>query len=135
MKRYLLDTGILGDFINHRHGVDIRVRQARRQGGRIGTGLPVVGELFGGIELSDTRDKNRKRLKAGLSRLCCWPFDRKAAEEYGRVFAELRRLGRPMQVVDMQIAAIALSLGNCTISSSDRDLAAVAGLAVENWVS
>lgn len=40
---------------------------------------------------------------------------------------------RPMQVVDMMIAAIATSLGQCTVVSSDSDLLAVPGLAVENW--
>jgi hypothetical protein len=38
------------------------------------------------------------------------------------------------QVVDM-IAAIAFSLGNCTVVSSDTDLTAVPGLAVVNWAS
>ena len=53
----------------------------------------------------------------------------------GVLFAELRRTGRPMQVVDMMIAAIAFSLGNCTVVSADSDLAAVPGLMVENWAS
>jgi tRNA(fMet)-specific endonuclease VapC len=38
-----------------------------------------------------------------------------------------------MQVVDMMIAAIALTLGSCTVVSADTDLAGVPGLAVENW--
>jgi hypothetical protein len=29
MKRYLLDTGIMGDFIDHRRGVAEKVREAR----------------------------------------------------------------------------------------------------------
>lgn len=62
-----------------------------------------------------------------------WPFDETAAFEYGRIAAELRRIGRPMQVVDMMIAAIALTLGNCTVVSSDADLSAVPKLTVENW--
>ena len=33
----------------------------------------------------------------------------------------------------MLIAAIALSLGNTIVVSSDSDLSAVAGLTVENW--
>ena len=32
-------------------------------------------------------------------------------------------------------AAIALSLGNCTVVSADGDLVAVPGLAVENWAT
>ena len=76
MKRYLLDTGIMGHFINHRHGVDGRVRDARRQGARIGTCMPVVGELFAGVELS-----------------------------------------------------------NCTVVTTDSDLASIPDLTVENWLS
>ncbi len=38
-----------------------------------------------------------------------------------------------MQQVDIQIAAIAFVLGNCTVVSNDSDLAAVPGLILENW--
>jgi tRNA(fMet)-specific endonuclease VapC len=68
-----------------------------------------------------------------LSRIICWPFDRRAAVEYGRLAAELKRTGRPMQQIDIQIGAIALSLGNCTVVSNDSDLNAIPGLKVENW--
>jgi tRNA(fMet)-specific endonuclease VapC len=50
VRRYLLDTGIMGHFINRRRGVDVRVEEVRRRGDRIGTCLPVVGELFAGVE-------------------------------------------------------------------------------------
>ena len=133
MKRYLLDTGIMSDFINHRSGVDVRVRQAKQQGIRIRTCMPVVGELFGGIELSVTKEKNLKRLKAALARIVCWPFNRAAAEEFGLVYADLQRRGRLIGPIDMQIAAIALSLGDCTVVSKDTDFTSVTGLSVENW--
>jgi tRNA(fMet)-specific endonuclease VapC len=133
MRRYLLDTGAMGDFINHRHGVDVRVRDVRQRGLKIGPCTPVVAELYYGLELSQTRDRNLPRLVDGLRRIACWTFDRAAAEEYGRLYAELRRLGRPIQQIDVQIAAIALTLGRCVVVSSDSDLAAVPGLTVENW--
>jgi tRNA(fMet)-specific endonuclease VapC len=133
--RYLLDTGIMGDFVNHRRGVDERVRDARERGARIGTCLPVVAELFFGIEASLTREANRKRLTRALSGIVQWPFNRAAAEEYGRLAARLRSMGRTIQQNDIQIAAIALSLGSCTVVTTDADLAAVPGLSVENWVS
>jgi tRNA(fMet)-specific endonuclease VapC len=107
--------------------------RARRKGARIGTCMPVVGELFFGIEASATREANLPKLMRALSLLVCWPFDREAAEEYGRLAAELKRTGRPMQQIDIQIGAIALSLGNCTVVSGDSDLKAVPGLTVEDW--
>jgi tRNA(fMet)-specific endonuclease VapC len=133
MTRYLLVTNAMGDFIDHRRGVDARVRDARRRGAVIGTCLPVVAELFFGVEFSTSRETNRPRLLRGLSRIRCWPFDRQAAEEYGRIAAALRRIGRPMQQIDVMIAAVALSLGTCTVITADSDLAAVPGLSVENW--
>jgi tRNA(fMet)-specific endonuclease VapC len=132
MTRYLLDTNAVSDFINHRYGVPERVREARERGAVIGTCEPVVAELFFGLENSDTRDENRVCLRHGLTRLRFWPLDRRASEEFGRVAAALKRAGRLIGPLDMLIAAIALSLGDCTVVTNDKDYLAVPGLKVEN---
>lgn len=135
MRKYLLDTNAVSDFVNDRHGVRGRAIDARRRGARVGTCFPVLGEFFYGIEFSATRDANMALARAGVVKLTLWPFDEAAAWEYGRLYAELRRLGRPMQQIDIQIAAIALSLGDCTVVTTDSDLAAVPGLRTENWAA
>lgn len=112
MRRFLLDTGIAGDFINRRRGVYERAREEAARGHRIGIGLPVLAELAYGIEQSAAREKNLQRLGAAVAAWKLWPFDLRAAYEYGRLAAELRRLGRPMQVVDITVAAISRTLGN-----------------------
>jgi tRNA(fMet)-specific endonuclease VapC len=133
MRRYLLDTKPAQDFNNNRNGVRQRADEERHRGNRIGICTPVLGELWAGVEGSASRDRNLQRLRFGLSRLILWPYDEPAAEEFGRIFSHLKRIGRPMQQVDIMIAAVALSLGNCTVVSADSDLAAVSGLTVENW--
>ena len=133
MRRYLLDTNMAGSLIEKRGKVPERIRAARRNGGRIGIGIPVLAELYYGVEYSSTREKNYQKLKKALTGLTIWPFDEEAAAEFGRLRAELRRLGRPMQVMDIMIAAITFSLGKCTVVSADGDLAAVPMLTVENW--
>jgi tRNA(fMet)-specific endonuclease VapC len=135
MRRFWLDTCAMGDLINRRKGVHERAREARLEGARLGTCIPVVGELFFGFELSQTRDENRARLTRALAGLSFWPYTRDAAEQYGRLAAELRRAGRSIQQVDMQVAAIALTLSRCTVVSEDTDLLAVPGLSVVNWAS
>jgi tRNA(fMet)-specific endonuclease VapC len=40
-----------------------------------------------------------------------------------------------MQLVDMQLAAIAFALGNSTVVTKDSDLSAVPDLRVENWAT
>ena len=135
MTRFLLDTNMAGHYINQRQGVFDRARIEVANGNPLGIGVPVLAELVAGIEHSSSRDRNMRRLKTALASLRLWPFDSSAAFEYGRIYAELARLGRPIGVVDMMIAAIAMTLGNCTVVSSDSDLLAVPGLKLEDWRS
>lgn len=133
MRRYLMDTGSASDYANRRAGVPDRVREHLSAGDRVGIGTPVLGELLAGIEMSASRQRNLDRLRHTIGSLVVWPFDQQAAREYGRLFAALRRIGRPMQQIDVQIAALAFSLGNCIVVTKDSDLSAVPGLSVENW--
>lgn len=133
MTRYLLDSGIASDYVNRRHDVYRRARHAASAGHRLGTGTPVLGELLAGVTASATRDRNLPTVQRNLSSLTFWPFDEPAARLYGKLWAELRQRGRAMQVPDLQIAAIALSLGNCVVVSKDADLREVPGLEVEDW--
>jgi len=133
MTRFLLDTNAASDYINRRHGVFERARAELAKGNPIGICIPVLAELVAGIEHSRSRDRNMQSLKAALGALRLWPFDTPAAFDYGRMYAELARLGRPIGTVDLMIAAIAKTLGNCTVVSTDSDLRAVPDLTVEDW--
>jgi tRNA(fMet)-specific endonuclease VapC len=133
MKRFLLDTGIAGDYINRRRGVFDRARKEAASGNRIGISIIVLAELYYGIERSVSREKNLQRLTAALSNLTIWPLTESGTARYGSLAAELRRTGRLIPTADMLTAAIALTLGNCTVVSKDTDFAAVPGLDVENW--
>jgi tRNA(fMet)-specific endonuclease VapC len=133
MKRFLLDTGPAQQFLNNRHGIRQRADEERRRGNRIGICTPVLGELWSGVEGSHTRNENLRRLRHGLSRLVLWPYNEAAAAEYGRIFIELKRIGRPMQQVDIQIAAVAFGLGDCVVVTADTDFSDVPGLGVEDW--
>ena len=97
--------------------------------------MPVLGELWSGVEFSSSRDRNLESLRRALSTLRIWPFTADAAQEYGRIFAEMRRAGRIIQQIDMQIGAIARTLPNCVIGSKDSDMRAIPGATVESWIS
>jgi tRNA(fMet)-specific endonuclease VapC len=135
MRRYLLDTGIMGDLMSRRRGVAEKVEEARRRGDRVGTCWPVAGELWFGLERSSSRERNVQRLIRTLNELTKWPFEDEAARYFGRLRHELKRVGRIMSVVDVQLAAIAFSLGQCTVVTKDGDLSAVPGLTLENWAT
>lgn len=133
MRRYLLDTGAASDYIHNRGNTFAKARAAQAAGGRIGVGMPTVGELYAGIELSATKSKNLPKLRRGPVDFFLWPLDPPAAEEYGRIYALLKRRGRMIQQIDMQLAAIALCPGNCTVVTKDSDFAAIPGLKIEDW--
>ena len=133
MIRFILDTGPAQQFINNRNGVRDRAEQELRRGNRVGICMPVLGELWSGVECSQHRDMNLKKLQHGVSKLVNWPFDESAAKEFGRIFARLKSIGRPMQQIDIQIASIAMSLGNSIVVTSDSDLLAIPGLQTDNW--
>lgn len=133
MRRYLLDSGSANDYVHRRAGVYTRAQARRAAGDKIGIGTPVLGELLGGLELSATRDRNRPRMMHQLASLSLWLFDKAAALEYARIYAMIRRAGALIQQIDMQIAAIAFSLGNCAVITKDSDFGAVPGLDVEDW--
>ena len=136
MKRhYLLETGIAQDFQAKRGGVRERAITERQAGHSIGICVPVLGELWSGVECSSSRERNLAALRQALATLVIWPYSVEAAAEFGRIFAELKRAGRPIQQIDMQIGAIARTLPNCIVVSKDSDLLAIPGLAVENWAS
>ena len=58
MRRFLLDTGIAGDFVDRRRGVYDHARHEVAQGNRVGIGIPVFAELVYGLEQSASRDRN-----------------------------------------------------------------------------
>ena len=134
MSRYLLDANAAADAMFRRRGVPERVKAARAAGHDIGIGIPVLGELYAGFEFSASRDHNLEILRRSVTLFRLWPFTPEAAKVYGRLYAELRRRGRIIQQVDLQIAAIALSFDLCTVVTEDSDFKAVPGLPVENWI-
>ncbi len=83
MRRFLLDTGIAGDFIDRRRGVYEHARKAVARGNRVGIGIPVLAELVYGLEQSVSRDRNMQSLRTSLSGWRVWPFDRRRSSTAG----------------------------------------------------
>ena len=82
LRRFLLDANAAADVVYHRRGVDRRFRETRSAGNPVGVAIPILGELFAGVEFSSTRDFNMPILIKGIRLFRQWPFDVKAAQEY-----------------------------------------------------
>lgn len=130
--KYLLDTNTCIYIINERPQ-NVRERFARLELSDIGVSSITVAELAFGVAKSRSI-KNRIALESFLLPLEVMPFDLSTAFAYGDVRAELARRSELIGLLDLQIAAHALSLKAILVTNNEREFRKVPGLSVENWV-
>jgi tRNA(fMet)-specific endonuclease VapC len=133
LRRFILDTGIAGLYLDRKNGVFERAAREVANGNRVGIAAPILGELAVRAEGSPHRERNLLRLRQALMVWRLWLADASAQFEYGRIAFEMKTLGRVIGQNDLTIAAIALTLGNTTVVTMDADLSSVPGLPIENW--
>lgn len=90
-------------------------------------------ELMHDVEKSKAIERNRAAITLFLSSISILGFDNYAAEEYGKVRAELERKGTPMGPMDMLIAGHARSEGLVLVTNNTREFFRVEDLDVEDW--
>ena len=90
-------------------------------------------ELMHGVEKSMAIEKNRVAITMFLSPISILDFDAYAAEEYGRIRADLERKGTPIGPMDMLIAAHAKSEDLILVTNNTREFERVNDLTVEDW--
>jgi tRNA(fMet)-specific endonuclease VapC len=135
MTRFLLDTSIAGLYLARKQGVFERAESEIAKGNRVGIAGPVLAELAFRAEGSPHRERNLRTLRQALDVWKLWLADTNALFEYGRLAFALKSSGRPIGQNDIMIAAIALSVGDCTVVTTDSDLAAIPGLNIKNWAA
>ena len=132
--KVLLDTNTC-IYLIQRRPQEVRERFERYAVGEVGLSSITVSELQYGVEKSRRVEQNRAALMQFLLPLVIADFDYEAAVVYGRVRAELERLGTPMGPLDTLIAAHALSLDVTLVTNNEREFSRVSDLRVENWVA
>lgn len=89
-------------------------------------------ELVHGVEKSDHPDKNWIALSLMLSNFHILKFDEKAAEEYGQIYAELQKAGKPIGQMDALIAGHARSQNCVLVTNNLKEFKRVKNLNIEN---
>lgn len=130
--RFLLDTNQLSQAVSPTTKAALRLRELRLTGAIVGTSVAVMCEIEAGIQ--NVRDETgyRSNLARVLQQVRIWPLDLAIAAEFGRLHADLRRLGRVLSQVDMMLAATARQM-RLTLVTSDQDFEAVPDIVVEDW--
>jgi tRNA(fMet)-specific endonuclease VapC len=132
MPAYLLDTNHVSMAVDRSSAVAQRILEARLEGIRLGTCLPVLCEIEAGLLQVRGPAKYRRDLNHLLLQLRLWPIDQKTARIYGELYVQLRRSGRVLSQVDIMIAALARQM-KLTILTTDLDFQAVPAVRVADW--
>ena len=131
--KYMLDTNICIYIIKHKPET-VTLRFMEHEPGEICISSITYAELMHGAEKSSIPERNRLAVSLFLSPITVLDYDAAAAEEYGRVRADLERKGTPIGPLDMLIAGHAKSRSLILITNNTREFIRVEGLSVENWV-
>ena len=131
--RYMLDTNICIYLIKHKPPQVFEKLQEHNPD-EICISAITYAELVHGVEKSKAVERNRLALTILLSNIEILDFDMNAAEEYGRIRADLEKKGTPIGPLDMMIAGHAKSLGYTVVTNNVREFKRVEGLQHENWV-
>ncbi len=91
-------------------------------------------ELVCGVEKSEAVERNRLALALLLANIEILNFDAHAADEYGKIRADLEKRGIPIGPLDMLIAGHARSLGYTVVTNNIREFSRVENLKTENWM-
>ncbi|MCM1049664.1 MAG: type II toxin-antitoxin system VapC family toxin [Clostridiales bacterium] len=130
--KYMLDTNICIYAIKHKPDTVIR-EFLSHDPEELCISAITYAELMHGVEKSMAVEKNRIAMSLFLSPITVLQFDELAAEEYGRIKAELEKKGTPIGPMDTLIASHAKSRGLIIVTNNTREFNRVAGLTVEDW--
>ena len=132
MLKYLLDTNIVMYVIKQRPLPALAV--FNQQQGHIAVSAITRAELVHGAEKSSDVARNTIVVEDFVRRLTVLPYDDKVAWHYGNIRAALEKLGQPIGINDLHLAAHARSNGLTLVTNNQREFERVPGLLLENWV-
>jgi len=130
--KYMLDTNICIYAIKHKTETVIKNFLSHVPEEMCVSAI-TYAELMHGVEKSMAVEKNRIALSLFLSPLTVLDFHAPAAEEYGKIRAELERQGMPIGPMDLLIAGHARSEGLVLVTNNIREFCRVERLMVEDW--
>ncbi len=133
MLKYLLDTNIV-IYVVKRKPVEV-LEPFNAHASRMAISVITLAELLHGAEKSSRPAHNLAVVEDFTSRLEVLPYTAKAAQHYGEIRAALEKVGQPIGVNDLHIAAHARSEGLTLVTNNTSEFSRVPALMVENWLT
>lgn len=133
MKQYMLDTDTCSYIIKERPASVLK-RFQKLAMEQICVSAVTYAELLYGVERSSSTRINQPIVDDFVRHLDVLSWGVEAADQYGKLRADLEARGTPIGAMDMMIAAHARSLKAVLVTNNKKHFSKVKSLKIENWV-
>ncbi len=134
MNGYMLDTNICIYAINRKIKGLNKIFQTVCKQSRIYVSSITLAQLEHIVFKSSRPGQNQIALAAFLAPFEILPFDDRCAFAFGQIARDLYRKGTPIGVMDMLIAAHALTVNSVLVTHNTSEFSRVDHLMLEDWV-
>lgn len=128
--KYMLDTDSVSYALRGKGNVGVRILDHTPS--ELCISVVTLGKLRFGAHKRDSK-KLHKLIDTFTASVAPQDFDVDAADEYGRLAADLATRGTPIGAFDTMIAAHALAKKLILVTNNDKHFRKVPGLKTENW--
>lgn len=139
---YLIDTNVLSELMRDKPDTQVLAWFSKQTPSQLHTSAITKAEILTGVAFLPT-GKRREGMALAASQIFnedflgrCIDFGGMAVEHYALVKVQRQLAGRPIDIPDAQIAAIALAANLSLVTRNTKDFEGIDGLAVVNpWLS
>ncbi len=133
--KYLFDTDVISALMKGKPPLTLAERLAGVADQYQAISALTVFEVYYGAYRIDNPDRFIQIFESRvLPVVSVIPFDDNAARIAGRIRATREKIGRPIAMGDLQIAATALAAGCILVTGNTRHFTDIPGLDQENWL-
>lgn len=129
---FLLDTDICSAHMRRPSGLMHRFVQ---HGGQLHLPAIALAELYAGAHLLPDPAARLAEINDFISAVRILEFDVPAAQAFGRLRGEMKRLGRTVNPIDLLIASTALAHDLTLVTHNVKHFQCVPGLRIEDWLA
>lgn len=128
MKRYLLETSVIINYLRDKEGA---AEVVKNLGGELVSSFVCLAELYEGVYRVKQKERQEKAVLnffTGLSEI--YGLDSETAKMFGQIRAELKRRGKVIEDLDIFLAATCLAYNLTLVTYNPEHFERVKGLEV-----
>lgn len=126
-----LDTNIVIDILRGNRETKEKINKLNRE--RFYTNPIIISELFKGAYGTNNPQEHITEVEDILLSLEVLPFNQEVCKIYGKIYQDLKKIGKPTNEFDLMIGCISLANNATLITRNPKDFANIKGLKIIGW--